>query len=141
VRNAKELRQGGAHLVVVLIDAALAGDDQVERNVLDGGGQNAGHRQRIAALGFRVVDMDAFIGAHGQGRANGLLGLLRSDGEYGHRAPFGFLDAQGLFHGQFVVGVHDPFDVVLLDGYAVPGDLDQRFGVGYLFDQNHDVHA
>jgi hypothetical protein len=59
-----------------------------------------------------VLDQDAAVSPHGKGGADGFLCLLRADrynDDLAHGA--GFLQADRLFHGDFVERVHRHLDV------------------------------
>ncbi len=86
--------------------------------------------------------MKGAIRAHGQGRAQCLLGAIGAERDDHHFALATlFLDAQGLLHGELVIRGDDPGDAGRLDSLAAGGDLDLRRRVGHLLDTDNDLHA
>jgi hypothetical protein len=82
--------------------------------LLDDALEQLGDDQRLdAALG---LDLDAAIGAEGQGRADLLLAALVADGDGDDlRRRAGLLQAHGLLDGDFAEGIDRHFDVVQID--------------------------
>ena len=89
----------------------------------------------------RIVDVDGAIAAHGQRRAQRLLGAIGAE-RHGHHLALAalFLDAQRLLDGELVVGRDDPGDAAGVDLLAVAADLHLRGGVGHLLDHDQDLH-
>ena len=96
--------------------------------------------QRIGPGELVVDQVDGLVGAHGQGLANGLAGLVRAHGQDGHLAAVRFGELEPLLDRVLVELVDDP-----VGGRAVePGVLRPqgafRPGIGDLLHADDDVH-
>ncbi len=99
VRAAQEFGEENARLAEALVVALKAGEDQVEIFRLEGRGHGTGRGQRVELEEFRVGDVDAAIGAFGQGFLDGLLDAIGAHGNGYHFAVVLFLEAEGFFEG------------------------------------------
>ena len=85
-----------------------------------------------------VGDVDAAVGAFGEGFLDGLLDALGAHGEGDDFAAVFFFQAEGFFEGVAVRLVHFEADVGFLD--PVSGDGERSVFGGDLFDADDDVH-
>jgi hypothetical protein len=100
-----------------------------------------GGGQRIELEEFVIGDVDAAIGALGQGFFDGLLGALGAHGDGDHFAAVLFLQAQGFFEGVGVGLVGFKADIGFADPGAAFGDGERRVLGGNLFDANADFQG
>ena len=91
--------------------------------------------------GLVGLDQDAAVGAHGERGADGLLRLLRADGDGDDLGRLAlFLQADGLLDGDLVEGVHGHLDVGQLDARAVRLDPDLHVVVDHPLHGHQDFH-
>src|SRR3989441_11650481 len=103
-----ELSRDRAHVVV---DRLAPAEDELGRLLLGDRGQRPRGGEGVGLGQGRIVHVDGAVAAHGQTRAQCLLGPLRAQGDGDHLGLSAlFLDAQRLLHGELVVRGHDPGD-------------------------------
>src|SRR3989442_321000 len=134
-----ELSRDRAHVVV---DRLAPAEDELGRLLLGDRGQRPRGGEGVGLGQGRIVHVDGAVAAHGQTRAQCLLGPLRAQGDGDHLGLSAlFLDAQRLLHGELVVRGHDPGDPGGVDRPRVGTDLHLRRRVRHLFDGHQDLHA
>ncbi|MNT00933.1 hypothetical protein D3C72_1353820 [compost metagenome] len=140
------MRQAGqrghhlAGLVGVVVDGLLAQDHQLRLFLVDQRLQQLGHGQRLQV--FVRFHQDAAVGTDGHRGAQGFLalrGTARHGDDFGDNA--GFLQAHGLFDGDFVEGVHAHLDVGQIHARAVRLDADLDVEIHHPLDCDEYFHA
>ena len=138
VRAAEKFGEKNARLAEALVVALQAGEDQIEIFGFDGGGERTGRGERIELEKFVVGDVDAAVGAFGQGFLDGLLHALGAHGDGDDFAAVLFFQAQGFFERVGVGLVGFKADVGFADPGAAFDDGERRIFRGNLFDANAD---
>src|SRR5690606_28697785 len=122
-----------AGLDVVAVDGLLAKDDQLRLLLVDNRLEQLGHGQGVQFVSG--LDQDGTVGAQGQCGTQLFLGSGRP---YGNGNNFAndafFLQAYGLFHGNFAEGVHGHLDVGEIDAGVVRLDANLDVVVDHSFD-------
>ncbi len=139
--QAEQLRHHRPDLMVVVVDRHLAAEDQVPAPVLKLGGEGAGDGE---AVGRNLVALQqhAAVRAHRERGADGLLGRGGPEShDHDFAGPGRFLAAQGLFHGELIVGIEYELDARLVERLGVNADFDAGFAVGDAFDTDGNLHA
>ena len=136
------VEQGGQHLahgVVVPVDRLLAHEHQFRLFLVHHRLEQLGHLQG-GDVGVGL-DQQAAVGAHGQGRADGLLGLHRADGDGDHLGgdPL-FLQPDGLFHGDLAEGVHGHLHIGEVHAGLVGLHPSLDVGVDHPFHRDQNLH-
>ncbi len=135
----EQRRQHLAHRVVVSVDGLLAHEDQARAFGLGQRLEQLGHLQR---LGIDVrLDQDAAVGAHGQGGANGFLGLDRADGDGDDLFDDAlFLQPNRLFHRDLAEGIHRHLDVGQVDAGLVGFHPRLHVVIDHPFHRDQNLH-
>src|SRR3954447_948882 len=85
--------------------------------------------------------MDGLVGAHGEGLADRVGGLVRAHREDRHLAAVRLLDRQRLFDGVLVELVDDTVGGFAIEGVVVAPQLAFGRRVRHLFHADDDVHS
>ena len=135
--------QSGEHLsglIAIVVDRLLAQDHQVGFFLFHDAFEDLGDRERLRAL-LLGLDQDAAIGPHGQCGPDGLAGLLPTDRDADDLGCLALLlEADRLFDGDLVEGVHRHLDVGELDPGAVRLDPDLHVEIDDAFYGHEDFH-
>lgn len=137
LRPAEQAGEHLARLAGVVVDALLAEHHQVAPLLLDGLGQQLGHRQRRQVLALGHLDVDAAVSAHGHGGAQHVLRLGRAGRDDANvldaaRAALLLADPHRLLDRELVKGIHRVLDAGRLDARLglVDAGLDLQDGGG-----------
>ena len=141
VGQVEQFGEDDAGLAQAQVFRLQTGEDEVGRLGLDSGGEQAGDAQRIECVEVIATDVDAAVGALGEGLADGWSDPLGSGGEDDDFAAVLFLELKGFFQGVGVGFVEGELEVGLLNPLAGRVDADRRIAVGNLFDGNDDFHG
>ena len=137
--QAQQLRHRGRNAAGLTVGGAVAEDHEVELEGLESLGQRVGRALDIGAGERGVGDQHSAVGAHGQGLADGLVGLFRPHAEHRDLAAMRLLKEERLLDRVLVVRVEDGVDApVEPPGFRVEPLL--GFGIDHLFHANDDVH-
>ena len=131
---------GGVHVVV---DRLFACQNNAGLLFFDNLGKDLGNGQRLDIC-VHVIgghNQDGAVGAHRQRGAQGFLALLDADRNSDDFVGLtGFFQADGLFDGNLVKGVHRHFDVGKIDTASVRFDANLHVIVDHAFDRYEHLH-
>jgi len=138
VGTIEERGEEDAGLAETVVVALEAGEDEVGVFFLDGGGEGFCGTKGIELREIIVGDVNATVGAFGEGFLDGLLDALGAHGKGDDFAAVFFLQAESFFEGVAVGLVHFEADVGFLD--PVTGDGERGVLCRDLFDADDDFH-
>ena len=141
VGQAEQFGKDDAGLALAEVVGLQAGEDEVGALRLDGGGQQAGHAERVARAEVGAVDVDGAVRALGQGFADGGADALRSGGEDDDFAAVLLLELQGFFEGVGVGLVQRVLQAGFFNPLAGGVDADLRIALRDLLDGDDDFHT
>ena len=131
---------GGIH---VIVDRLLAADHEAWLLFVDDCFQDLGDSQRFD-IRVHIVgghDQNRAVGPHGECGAQGFLRLLHADRDCDDFFDFArFTQADSLFDGDFVEGVHRHLYVSQIDTGTVRLDADLHVIVDHAFDRHQYLH-
>ncbi len=143
LRPAQKRRQHLAGGVHVIVDRLLAGQDNARLFFVDNGLEDLGHGQGLD-IGVNVIgghNQDRAVRTHCQRRAQRFLRLLDADRHRDHLVSLaGFSQADGLFDGNLVKGVHRHFHIGKIDARSVRFDANLHVIVDHAFDRYEHLH-
>jgi hypothetical protein len=134
--------QRGEHLaglVAIVVDRLLAHDHEPGLFALDHGFERLGDSERLQ-LGVGL-HQDGAVGTHGQCGAQGFLAGLGAQADRDDLAGrAGLLQANRLFHGDLVEGVHRHLDVGRFDTRSVSLGADLDVVIDHPLYRDEDLH-
>ena len=138
--DVKLLRDLRTHLGGVAVDGLAAGDDQVEADFTQCGGEDGGGGIGVGAAELPGGEEVRLVRAHGQRLPQGDVRLGRTHTDDGHRSAHLLPELERGLQAGLVVMVDDGGNALADEGIGLRVQL-HLGGIGDLLDTNNNLHS